>query len=50
MLDAPLVMPCAGGAFKDGQFQAQARVNDWLNRGWPRARYTAEFAPGLRYA
>jgi len=46
---APYVMTMRGGAFvgDDGEFQAG--YYDILNTAWPRERFTAETAPGIRF-
>lgn len=44
-----LVMTLVSGMFQGGVVQLQAAYHDLLNYGWPRERYTAEFAPGIRY-
>ena len=45
----PLVMTVVGGSFEGGTFQCQASYYDMLNTAWPRRRYTADFAPGIKY-
>lgn len=34
----------------EGTVQVTASYKDIINRAWPRLRYTAEFAPGIKYA
>ena len=38
-----------GGTFQGLMVQIEAGYYDLLNTQWPRKRYTADFAPGLRY-
>lgn len=45
----PYVMTLVGGSFEDGMAQFQAAYYDLLNAAWPRERYTAETAPGIKY-
>ncbi|MFL1404175.1 DUF1833 family protein [Marinobacter sp. M1N3S26] len=45
----PYKMTLRGGSFEGVMFQVEAGYFDLLNYHWPRLRYTAEFAPGLRY-
>ena len=45
----PRVMNIVGGSFEGGTFQCQASYYDMLNTAWPRDRYTADFAPGIKY-
>lgn len=45
----PLRMIVTGGSMKGGQAQFQASFYDLLNSAWPRERYTAQTAPGVRY-
>ena len=45
----PYKMSLRGGSFKGVMVQVEAGYFDLLNHLWPRLRYTAEFAPGLRY-
>ena len=45
----PYVMTMTGGTFEGLMVQVEASYYDLLNTAWPRLRYTAEFAPGLRY-
>ena len=33
-----------------GAVQVSAAYKDLINRAWPRVRYTADFAPGLKYS
>lgn len=47
--DTPLTMTISGGVLEGATAQIQASYFDLLNTAWPRDRYTAEFAPGLRY-
>jgi len=36
-------------SFSQSAVQVTASYNDIINRAWPRRRYTADFAPGLKY-
>lgn len=45
----PYRMTLRGGSFEGIMVQVEAGYYDWLNTAWPRNRYTADFAPGLRY-
>ena len=45
----PIRMTLIGGRFQGGVVQLQAAYHDLLNYAWPRERYTADFAPGLKY-
>jgi hypothetical protein len=45
----PYIMTMTGGTFEGLMVQVEASYYDLLNTAWPRLRYTAEFAPGLRY-
>ena len=45
----PYKMTMRGGSFQGMAVQVEAGYFDLLNTAWPRLRYTAEFAPGLRY-
>ncbi len=45
----PLEMTLTGGAFHGLMVAVEASYYDLLNTQWPRERYTADFAPGLRY-
>ena len=45
----PKVLHIIGGTFEGGTFQAEASYYDMLNTAWPRERYTADFAPGIKY-
>lgn len=43
-------MPVEGGSLgANGSFQVDASYFDLLNLSWPRQRYTAENAPGIKY-
>jgi hypothetical protein len=44
-----LVMTLVSGRFERATVQLQAAYYDLLNYAWPRDRYTAEFAPGIKY-
>lgn len=46
---APVVMVVAGGQFSGPTVQVEANYFDMLNISWPRDRYTAANAPGLKY-
>lgn len=45
----PYKMSLRGGSFEGVMVQVDAGYFDLLNHQWPRLRYTADFAPGLRY-
>jgi len=45
----PLTMVMTGGSMEGGESRFEASFYDLLNAAWPRERYTAESAPGLRY-
>lgn len=47
--DTPYRMTVLSGEMKGSVIQVQAGFFDLLNTSWPRDRYTATFAPGLRY-
>ena len=46
---APTVMTIRGGIFEDVEAQFEAGYYDILNTAWPRPRYTADTAPGIRF-
>ncbi|KAA0910689.1 DUF1833 family protein [Pusillimonas sp. ANT_WB101] len=45
----PYTMTIVGGKFEGVEAQFDASYQDLLNYAWPRERYTAESAPGLKY-
>jgi len=45
----PFKMKLRGGSFEGMMVQIEAGYFDLLNTQWPRLRYTADLAPGLRY-
>lgn len=45
----PYVMTMSGGVFEGFESEFSASYYDILNTAWPRERYTAETAPGIRY-
>lgn len=45
----PIVMTIIGVAMQGGVAQISAAYYDLLNTAWPRKRYTADFAPGIKY-
>lgn len=45
----PAQMTMTGGTFEGLMVQIEASYFEILNAAWPRQRYTADFAPGLRY-
>jgi len=45
----PIKMTLRGGTFEGIMAQIEAGYYDLLNTLWPRLRYTADIAPGLRY-
>ncbi|MFA5489612.1 MAG: DUF1833 family protein [Candidimonas sp.] len=45
----PYVMTMAGGVFEGPEVSFEASYYDLLNTAWPRERYTAESAPGIKY-
>ncbi len=46
---APYKMILRGGTFEGMMVSIEAGYFDLLNVAWPRKRYTADLAPGLRY-
>lgn len=47
--EPPLEMTIVGGVLEGSVAQIQAAYYDLLNTAWPRERYTAKFAPCIRY-
>lgn len=47
--ERPRTMTLNGGQFQRGEAVFEAGYYDLLNAAWPRERYTAETAPGIRY-
>lgn len=47
--DRPLVMTVVGGTFEGGEAVFECSYYDLLNTAWPRERYTAQTAPGIKY-
>jgi len=47
--ERPRTMTLTGGQFERGEAVFEAGYYDLLNAAWPRERYTAESAPGLKY-
>lgn len=47
--ETPLVLTLTGAEFDGTSVVVTAGFNDLLNSAWPRRRYTADFAPGLKY-
>lgn len=45
----PYTMIIRGGRFEAGEAEFQASYYDLLNVAWPRERYTAQNAPGIKY-
>lgn len=45
----PYVLTMGGGVFEGMEAQFEASYYDLLNSAWPRERYTAETAPGIKY-
>lgn len=45
----PFKMKLRGGSFEGLVLSVEAGYFDLLNKAWPNDRYTADFAPGLRY-
>lgn len=45
----PLVMTVTGGTFEGDAVSIEAQYFDMLNLSWPRDRYTADKAPGVKY-
>ncbi|MFT7337638.1 MAG: hypothetical protein ACI92B_000960 [Marinobacter maritimus] len=45
----PYKMTMRGGSFRGMMVQVEAGYFDLLNTQWPRLRYTADWAPGLRH-
>ena len=46
---APITLTLVGATFERGAAQIECAFFDLLNTAWPRKRYTATFAPGLKY-
>jgi len=46
---APIKMVVQGGKFEGPVLQVEASYYDLLNAAWPRERYTADKAPGIKY-
>ena len=47
--EPPLRMVLVGADFEGSTVHVTASYMDIINQAWPRERYTADFAPGLRY-
>ena len=47
--EPPLRMVLVGADFEGSTVNVTASYMDLINQAWPRERYTADFAPGLRY-
>ena len=47
--EPPRRMVVIDASFSQSAVQVTASYNDIINRAWPRRRYTADFAPGLKY-
>lgn len=47
--ETPIRMTVIDANFRGASLQVTCSYNDIINRAWPRRRYTADFAPGLRY-
>lgn len=47
--EKPLTMIVVGAQMNASSVQVTCSFRDILGRTWPRERYTAQFAPGLRY-
>ncbi len=47
--EKPLQMIVVGAQMDSSGVQVTCSFRDILGRSWPRERYTADFAPGLRY-
>lgn len=47
--EPPLKMVLIGADFEGSAVQVMASHQDLINYAWPRQRYTAEYAPGLKY-
>lgn len=47
--EPPLKLVAKTPKFQSGTLQVTASYADIIGRAWPRRRYTATFAPGLRY-
>ena len=48
-MSRPLRMIMRGGVLEGGEARLEASFQDLLNQAWPRQRYTAQNAPGIRY-
>lgn len=47
--ERPRTMTVVGGTFENGECIFECSYYDLLNSAWPRERYTAESAPGLKF-
>lgn len=47
--ETPLRLSLVGGGFEGSQLTIQCAYYNLLTTAWPRERYTAAFAPGLKY-
>lgn len=47
--EQPIVMTATSMSADYKSVQVIADFHDFLNKAWPSLRYTAEFAPGLKY-
>lgn len=47
--EAPSIMTVLSASFNSSAAQVKAGLLDLLNRAWPRARYTLQLAPALRF-
>jgi hypothetical protein len=45
----PYTMVLVGGRLEGGEAQFEGSYQDLLNQAWPRERYTAQNAPGIKY-
>ena len=45
----PYTLTMTGGSMEGGEARLEASYYDLLNAAWPRERYTAETAPGIKY-
>jgi len=48
--ERPRTMTLTGGQFERGEAVFEAGYYDLLNAAWPRERFTAENAPGIKYS
>lgn len=47
--EAPIVLDVEGAQFNGGSVDVRCIFQSPINTAWPKQRYTADFAPGLKY-